>query len=343
MQCRICYAELPAGSVICPSCQALVQIPPEPFEPTESFAENTIFREYTEPSVQPSQSPTPYPAYAPAPPMPAYSPLGIPPITARQPKRWGKFGLTLAFILVLVVAMSTGSLFTILFLQHSQHPTTTNISSTELQQKIQKGLLDYGTVDPQALYSSVTSQKPIDTDPLNDPGKSYWETSSPLSDTRTFSCQFANGSFHVIETRPRYFYYCPSGQIYENFVFQVEVNILKGYAGGLTFRSSSSTHTYYVWRVDSTGTYHLTAYNGHGTSPVILEGSRFPYFKSGYDQKNLLTVIAHGTDILLYINQHFVNRVKDKAFVSGYAGLLAYNGGTTTEVSFTNASFWILP
>ncbi|GHO69923.1 hypothetical protein KSC_088150 [Ktedonobacter sp. SOSP1-52] len=159
MQCRICHAELPAGSGVCPSCQASVQNPPEPFEPTELFVEETAFREYAKSGLQTWQAPTPYTTYAPvAQPMQAYAPVVITPFVPRKPKRRGKFGLILAFILVLVVAISAGSLFTILFLQHPQHPPTTNASNIDLQHKIQNAQLDYGTVDPQALYSSVTSK-----------------------------------------------------------------------------------------------------------------------------------------------------------------------------------------
>lgn len=341
MQCHNCYAELPEGSEACPSCQSPVQGSFEPVEPVEPIVEVTTFREYAESGVQPLQPPTSYPAYTPAAqPMQTFFAGEMPPIAPRQPKRWGKIGLLLAFLLTIVVSMSVGSLLTILLLQH---PQNTSAASVDIKQKIQKGQLDYGTVDPQVLYLSVTSQKPIDTDPLNDPDKSYWYTTPPPLDGLPGSCQLKGGSFHVIETQARYFHYCTSGQIYDNFAFQVEVNILKGYAGGTTFRGTTSAHTYYVWRVDTAGTYHLTAYNGNGSSPVILEETNFPYFKRGYNQKNLLTIIAHGSDILLYINQHFVGRVKDKTFASGYIGLLAYNAGTTTEVSFTNASLWVLP
>ncbi|GHO45974.1 hypothetical protein KSX_41370 [Ktedonospora formicarum] len=218
-------------------------------------------------------------------------------------------------------------MLTYLFMPRGQ---VTQASSSDTSQKS----LNYASDDPQIIYTSVTSKTPTRVDPLNDISTSYWGN--------TPSCSFKNGSFHVVETKARYFDSCTSEMIYSNFAFQVEVNILQGNAGGMTFRGSGRTHTYYVWRVDTTGAYRLIVYNKSGTSPVLLEGAHIPYFKSRYNQKNQLTVIAYNSDILLYVNQHNIGRVKDTSYTSGYIGLLSYNSSDTTEISFTNAKTWIL-
>lgn len=340
MQCRICHRVLPEGSIFCPSCQSPVPPPPAPVEHAEQFMGYNSFREYAGSNVQTLQPFMTSPMYPPVmQPLPNFYTEEMLPVAPNQSRSRNKLGLILAFVLVIVVSMSTGSLLTFLFLQHNP---TIYTSATNVNQNAQISQPDDGSFDPQALYSSVTSKQPINSDQLNEAGNSYWTATAPLSTTHPNTCQFKDGSFHVTTTQPKYFYYCTSQQVYENFAFQVEANILQGYAGGIAFRATASTHTYYIWHIDSTGMYQLTAYNRDGSRPVLLSGVHTPYFKSGYNQKNLLTIIAHGSDILLYVNQHYINHVKDETYSSGCVGLLSDNDNAATDISFTNAKVWIV-
>ncbi|GCE15208.1 hypothetical protein KTT_50670 [Tengunoibacter tsumagoiensis] len=211
-----------------------------------------------------------------------------------------------------------------------------------LSKQVQSSQLYYASTDPQTIYSRVTGKASDDTDPLSDTNVSYWHTTDPGAADQSATCLFKDGSLHVTIQTPQALFYCTSGQVYKQFAFQVNYAILQGLGGGIVFRTSNSDHTYYLWNLDTSGAYRLMVISNNRLVSVLLEGKHISSFKTGYNQENVLTVIAYDSMILLYVNKHFVDRVKDNSFASGEIGLLSYNGDTTTDVSFTNAKVWLL-
>ena len=57
---------------------------------------------------------------------------------------------------------------------------------------------------------------------------------------------------------------------------------------------------------------------------------------------NLLTVVAKGSDIFLYINRRCVKQVQDNTAKSGKIGLMAFSYTLDTHVQFRNAQVWDL-
>jgi hypothetical protein len=61
------------------------------------------------------------------------------------------------------------------------------------------------------------------------------------------------------------------------------------------------------------------------------------------NQVNLLTVIARGSNIYLYVNNHYLTHVTDSKRLSGAVGVFARSDTTATNVQFSNAKIWNLP
>ena len=129
-----------------------------------------------------------------------------------------------------------------------------------------------------------------------------------------------------------------------DLAYQVQMTIVKGEFGGLVFRVDSSQAKYYSFLIDSSGTYSLiTSVDNTGTRDYVLQKGTSPFFKTGLNQTNLIAVIARGSTIFLYINQHYVTSASDKSYRSGQIGLF---GGNSTQapadVVFRHVQVWQL-
>src|SRR5258708_159653 len=76
------------------------------------------------------------------------------------------------------------------------------------------------------------------SDPLSDNSKGYqWSEDS-------LNCGFMGGAYHVKAPNPNYFDYClvnaSAHNDYADFVFEVQMQIIKGDGGGITFRHTNT-------------------------------------------------------------------------------------------------------
>lgn len=198
----------------------------------------------------------------------------------------------------------------------------------------------------QELYKQVTSGQIALDDPLS---KNNAATTWTIYRDKTGSCVFTGGSLHVSDFESYLPAYCDAYENARNFAFQVQMTILKGDEGGITFRESIQGNglRLYEFIIDQHGFYVL-----NGTFPTNDTKSPFlinpllhrssPAIKTGLNQPNLLTVIAQGSTIFLYINQQFVGEVSDSGSSSGYLGVMAWATPDPTEVAFSNAKVWLI-
>jgi hypothetical protein len=77
-------------------------------------------------------------------------------------------------------------------------------------------------------------------------------------------------------------------------------------------------------------------------SKVQLTTGLSPAIKTGLNQPNLLTVIARGSNISLYVNRRYIASVTDNNRSSGLIGVFAQNDGNLTDVAFSHAQVWNL-
>jgi hypothetical protein len=202
--------------------------------------------------------------------------------------------------------------------------TTPLVSTTTSTGGIKTPNVPDPNIDPQGFYSWATSGQPVVTESFLGTSSLNWVTNG--------SCTLSNVGFQVSGT-PDLFNVCfAQGKSYGNFAFQANMSISIGYGGGLSFRGDG--HEQYNFFVNSDGTYLLAFGNANADRPLFQKtGSSF------IQQSDTLTVIARGSDIYLYVNQHFLTHVSDTSAQSGEIGLLAAGAST---VVFNNLKVWEL-
>ena len=201
--------------------------------------------------------------------------------------------------------------------------------------------------DGQALYTRATSGSPQISDPLDAESSLSWIPGS------TETCEFKGGALHGLSKGVAV---CGTTYMYiSNFAYQAEVTVLQGTNGGLTFRNEllpSPNGGFYHFMVTTQGTFGLsvrafTSVNGqtfgYGERQLIAQ-QHSAAIKTGLHQTNLLSVIARGPDIYLYVNKQFVGHTKDSTSLAGTIGMFSLSDSVTgkVDVTFKNVQVWIL-
>jgi hypothetical protein len=192
--------------------------------------------------------------------------------------------------------------------------------------------------DSNQLYRQVTSQNLSFVDSLQNATLSQWS----VFERATYGCEIAIDGLHVHISDSGHFGYCTSGRgKFSNFAFQVEMKILSGAGGGVTFRGDTLAGDIYYFRVYPDGRYLIYTEKNHKSGSNLGGGTVSP-FSSGFGQKNTLTVIAQGSQIYFYVNQKFLTKIRDSTYASGYLGVAASDSTGQAEVVYTNAQIWVL-
>ncbi len=199
-----------------------------------------------------------------------------------------------------------------------------------------------GTVTTlQTLYTTATSGTPALNDPLNRPDNNNWQLGNSGSGG---DCTFTGEAFHVIQTKPPYFFYCTAqAKTFSNFAFQVQMTITRGDIGGVIFRADGTNVKLYYLSIGQDGIYHLYLYADRTVThaQTLLSGA-ITAIHTGLNQANLVTVIARGNNLYFYINKEYVNSISDSTYTSGQIGFVAEASKQSTEVVFSQAQVWTL-
>lgn len=65
-------------------------------------------------------------------------------------------------------------------------------------------------------------------------------------------------------------------------------------------------------------------------------------FTTFQGDSNILTVVARGSELYLFVNKQLVTEVSDNTYTFGQIGVFALDQGNITEVSFSNVQVWQL-
>jgi len=186
-------------------------------------------------------------------------------------------------------------------------------------------------VDPQMLYTTVTSRTPIYTTQLATNDEKQWDVGAFSGG----SCRFTGGAYQITIAQPGYAGVCAANNLkMTNFAFQANMTLLGGDSGGLVFRDINQ-HLY-AFRISADGAYDVTSQTD------ILASGQSQAILTGLGQTNQLTVIAQGQQVSLYINQSFLTTVTDPLTNSGSIGCLAVDVSAATTVSFSMVQLWTL-
>lgn len=179
------------------------------------------------------------------------------------------------------------------------------------------------------------------SDPLRDNSKGYmWDTTNTPGEG---GCGFANNAYNVVQDiiigggitgcNPEAF------ALLKDFTFQVQMVIVSGDAGGITFRVASSN--FYLFAITPDGSYHFDVVNGSGLAlPTVLKQGSSSAIHKGLNQPNLIAVVARGNTFDLYVNNRHIDTVTDNALASGNIGLAAEEVSNPTDVLFSNVMVW---
>ena len=177
-------------------------------------------------------------------------------------------------------------------------------------------------------------------DPLQDNSRGYsWY--ERIDAANGWSCTFTGGAYHAAISQVHQFWYCPDySSTFSNFAYQVQMAIIKGDHGGISFRNPAGGSLYYFY-IDTKGHYELDVNKNHNFIRAISSGSS-PAIKTGYNQFNLIAVVAQGNSFDLYVNLQHLAHASDTTFRLGQVGVIVIDSGHPTEAVFRNAKVWKL-
>jgi len=223
---------------------------------------------------------------------------------------------------------------------HAQATAVTqNLLNTQAQATAQayaQATATTAALTPQDIYTRATSGTPVINDPLDVQQGSSWLQIV----TSHFSCAFSGGAYHIRFQEQMAFANCVAyNSLFSNLAFQVQVKIITGaVAGGLLFRISNNDA--YLFEIDPHATFYFFVIKNK--VPSLLTGGSNAAINSGLNQPNLLTVVAQGNQIYLYVNKQPIAHVTNGVIGSGQVALFAGNTSGPTDVAFDNAQVWAL-
>jgi hypothetical protein len=199
---------------------------------------------------------------------------------------------------------------------------------------------------PSDSYSSLIppGQQPVVNDPLNNNSQGYgWDEGQAGGG----SCNFvpeqhyvlsapANGNSVGCNTEN------PKGS-FSNFVYQIKMTIRQGIDDGITgeagptFRVHDNAPGYQV-SFDVNGNWSVT-YNSTMLSQATTP---FPYFHSGVNQSNYITIRADGSSIQVQVNGHDLGSFTNSSDAAGFIGVEMTPGSDMGNVSFSDVRVWQL-
>ena len=381
MYCASCGRTLPPGATMCPSCskptpyniatpksnnpRVDASSPPMNFGPMRETVSSPSVSQAPGGAAQPTafgtgrpagnfpatlgSQPSIQPAPQDTPPQPNHVPAQPQSPTAQQvPQgqhhRVSTARLTLLVILLalLIIGASGIGYFAAAVRPAAFHAQATAVTQNLLTTQAQTTAQAYAqatattaALTPQDIYTRATSGTPVINDPLDVQQGSSWLQIV----TSHFSCAFSGGAYHIRFQEQMGNADCVAfNSLFNNLAFQVQVKIIAGAAGGLLFRFSNTDA--YLFYIDSHATFYLLVIKNKVPS-FLTDGSNAA-INSGLNQPNLLTVVAQGNHIYLYVNKQPVAHVTNGVIGSGQVALFAGNTSGPTDVAFNNAQVWAL-
>jgi len=290
----------------------------------------------------------PYTVYPPPPAPPAQT---SPP---RQRRSLSKGMLILLSILVLLVLAGTGIIYYFSIPYPAQiraqatatAQTQANIAATATAQIIHN---ENATATAQAqatltvqqyMYTQATNGNPAVSDALAKNGPLQWNEYDSSSNG---GCVFTAGTYHVKEYATGYFQTCfAQAGNFSNFTLQVQMTILSGEYGGIIFRADNQNSKFYLLQISSNNSYQLFKYISNNADNASTLMTSYSSIIKGQNQPNLLTLIARGNQLTLFVNKQYIDTVSDNTYKAGMIGLVAYDKSTFSEAAFSNLQIWKL-
>lgn len=155
---------------------------------------------------------------------------------------------------------------------------------------------------------------------------------TPVLDDSQIGCDFIGGAYHAGINQKNTFLVCYAQPTFSNFAFQAQMTILKGDYGGIVFRTNKDNAFGYRFA------FGLGICNfDYGDKELVKSAIR-----ANLNQAYLLTAIARGSSISLYIDKQWVATVEDNSASSGGIGFMAGDFANAADVAFRHVQVWNL-
>lgn len=364
VQCKWCGYSLQPGMIACPSCGT-------PVPTTENSTPGQIFQGVEPPAY--FSAPAPQAPFANAQAQqsaPAYytqqsTPVMPPPQQRRPPL---SRGATITYAALALLALVSGLLL-ILYsavihpAQLHQQATATAVAQMNLaasqtalanaQASATAIAITNATATAQALataqavatatalqniYTQATNGAPIINDPLA--GDNYnWDIGNTNDGG---GCFFSGNAFHASVRTKGFFLPCIAHATnFSNFAYQVSMTFTHGNSGGIAFRINAGQQNGYLFNVTLAGIYGIFIIKNNQASATLTSGQS-PVINTRPNAANLLTIVARGNNIFMYVNKQFVTSVTDGTYTAGQIGVFASDDSVASDVAFTKAEVWKL-
>jgi hypothetical protein len=198
------------------------------------------------------------------------------------------------------------------------------------------------TPDPQTLFNTITNPRPTMSYPLtisDTPSTNDWQNGTSYP-----SCILTQVGYNIIASNQGQYVPCMlQNTTYQDFAFQVQMQISPGGAGGLIFRSDKQISTFYRFSVDEQGNYILLLCSQcsdqkNDNAQQTVTNHKF----NASNHRYTLTVIAKNKMIYLYIGKTLVYQGTDSISIAGEIGLYAASLNQSETAIFTAAKVWKL-
>jgi hypothetical protein len=249
---------------------------------------------------------------------------------------------TTLFVLLALLLLIEGTV--LLFYQLAYHPALLDVQATAVTQDFlaqqaeasatarARATATINAMTTREIYAWATRGKPVIDDPLSSIGGAPWYHYQ----IRQLDCNFSGGAYHL-RMAAAGGAFCPDFNAgFANMALEVQVTIIKGFAGGITFRMTDTGG--YLFAVSTDGGYVLNKVENN--QPTHLKEGMSPAVASALNQPNTLTVIALGSHIYLYINKQPLGMVTDTGFPSGQLAFFGQGNTTPSDVAFNNIKVW---
>jgi len=258
-------------------------------------------------------------------------------------------------LLIVLVLVIVGGSFGFVFLYISANKQATITSTTTTAPVTANATATTGAQPATSAATSTVPTPSTQSDPythtgmlaLDDPLQANGSNTDWMTGTNSnnATCAFTGGAYQSSQPVDGDFHACFAlATDYSNFVYEVQMTIVSGSAGGIIFRASQTNSTFYYFRVGQDGSYDLHYY----VDPIISDSHQLisgtsSAIHTGINQPNTIAVVANGSSFTFYVNQQQIASANDNTYSYGQIGVVAYNQGGTATVVYSNARVWTLP
>lgn len=131
-----------------------------------------------------------------------------------------------------------------------------------------------------------------------------------------------------------------------NFIYQIQMTIIKGDCGGIAFRVDQTRWRQYLFYIcrDARAFINLytsaRAFGVFGDAKPLWHWSNLSSIHTGLGQSNTIAVVANASGFDLWVNHQQLAPVRDNTLLDGSIGVVAYDLSQPTEVVFSDAQVW---